>query len=361
MTLNQLKICLVAGTLGQGGAERQLYYIIKALLSKGTEIHLIILTRNEYWEQPIIDLGIKIYYAGDDSSRINRVIEIVKLVKLIKPSLIQSIHFYTNIYVTIASTILKIPGIGSIRSNVYFEFKSSGKFFGHLSFRLPKYLIVNSKAAILNSAKLGRVKNIYYLPNVVDTERFSPRGDNDNLNDQIIITVGRFDTNKNLDQFLWIMKELKIKFQNIKGYVIGDGKQKSNLLELAEKYQLQNGTVTFTGNVNNVEYFYRKSTIFVMTSSFEGTPNVILEAMSTGLPVVSTAVGSLCDIINTGENGFIVEIGDKEKILSYCTLLLKDRHLSGLMGSKARTSIIQNFSPETLPAYLSSIYAKILS
>src|SRR4051812_16885829 len=77
-TLKGLRICFLAGTLGQGGAERQLYYILKCLTECGAEAHLLCLTKGEHWEAPISDLGIPVHYVGGPSSRFGRLLGIIK-------------------------------------------------------------------------------------------------------------------------------------------------------------------------------------------------------------------------------------------------------------------------------------------
>src|SRR5688572_14190454 len=67
-----LRICLLAGTLGQGGAERQLYYIVKVLRNEGVEVRVLSLTRTEYWEQHIRDLGVPVVWVGERTARFAR-------------------------------------------------------------------------------------------------------------------------------------------------------------------------------------------------------------------------------------------------------------------------------------------------
>ena len=67
MQIKGLKICFVVGTLGQGGAERQLFYIVQSLLSAGADVHVISFTSGEFWETPLTELGVKMYHVREDS------------------------------------------------------------------------------------------------------------------------------------------------------------------------------------------------------------------------------------------------------------------------------------------------------
>src|SRR5437868_4062131 len=62
--LSKQKICFLAGTLGQGGAERQLFYILRALSESGAEVRLLSLTQGEFWQEKIEALGVKVIWVG---------------------------------------------------------------------------------------------------------------------------------------------------------------------------------------------------------------------------------------------------------------------------------------------------------
>ncbi|RMH72110.1 MAG: hypothetical protein D6675_05105, partial [Gemmatimonadetes bacterium] len=86
--ISGLSICFIAGTLGQGGAERQLYYILKTLKNTGAEPYVVCLTQGEYWEDKIKELGIDVFYFGKPSSRIGRILELLRIIKNRKPDII---------------------------------------------------------------------------------------------------------------------------------------------------------------------------------------------------------------------------------------------------------------------------------
>src|SRR5579862_4193219 len=99
MDLAKLKICFLAGTLGQGGAERQLFYNLKALRECGADVRLLCLGQHEFWEDPIRRLGIPIIYVGRSKSKLKRLVRIVAELHRDRPAIFQSQHFYTSAYV----------------------------------------------------------------------------------------------------------------------------------------------------------------------------------------------------------------------------------------------------------------------
>src|SRR5689334_13233971 len=95
--LSQLRICFLAGTLGQGGAERQLFYLLKTLREQGASLLLLSLTRGEFWEAAIAELGVEVRWVGQHNSRLARLGRIIREVRAFRPHVLQSQHFYTNL------------------------------------------------------------------------------------------------------------------------------------------------------------------------------------------------------------------------------------------------------------------------
>src|SRR5215467_10260538 len=111
--LSKLRIAYVAGTLGQGGAERQLFYAIQALRQSGAAVQVFSLDRGGFWEEPIKQLGAKVTWIGQDRSRLKRVLRTVKHLKREPADILQSQHFYTNAYASVAAFFLNCKAIGA--------------------------------------------------------------------------------------------------------------------------------------------------------------------------------------------------------------------------------------------------------
>jgi len=153
--LSGLKITFLAGTLGQGGAEQQLFYILKTLKENGVKVILFCLTQGEYWERKIKELGIPVIWVGESAFKFIRLLKIIRELKKNPPDIFQSQHFFANLYVVIASRILSIKDIGAIRNDVINELEINGKFFGRCNLHLPSQLFVNSLNGYNNAIKKG--------------------------------------------------------------------------------------------------------------------------------------------------------------------------------------------------------------
>jgi glycosyltransferase involved in cell wall biosynthesis len=362
MDLSKLKICFLAGTLGQGGAERQLFYNLKALRECGADVRLLCLGQHEFWEDPIRRLGIPILYVGRAKSRLKRLIHIVAELRRDRPAIFQSQHFYTSAYVGAAARLLRILGVGALRNDGFSEVRDAGRLGGWLGLHAPKVMVANSQSAIRHATEHGvRPERVYFLLNVVDTDHFRP-GSRSREETVRLIGVGRLREVKRFDRFLSTLARLRREGNRpVTGMIVGAGPLSAELEKQAQTLGLFPGAVEFKGSIADVAPIYREADICVLTSDHEGTPNVALEAMSSGLPVVATKVGGVSAIINEGENGFMVEPGDNAGLYAALVSLIDDPHSRTRMGARARAFVETNHPVKLLPEKLSELYGSVFS
>ena len=124
--LRGLRICFLAGTLGQGGAERQLFYIASALKQSGAEVLVLSLTQGEFWEARLQAVGIPVKFVGGSASRFRRLLSVTKAVRAFRPDIIQSQHFYTNGYSAVAARLIRARAIGAVRGSGSADMKDCG-------------------------------------------------------------------------------------------------------------------------------------------------------------------------------------------------------------------------------------------
>ena len=93
-----MKICFIAGCLAQGGAERQLFYNLKFLKNKGIDPLVICFTKGDHWEKKIINLSIKVINIHKQKNPLSKLLKIILLLRYHRVDIVQSQHFFTNIY-----------------------------------------------------------------------------------------------------------------------------------------------------------------------------------------------------------------------------------------------------------------------
>ena len=169
-----------------------------------------------------------------------------------------------------------------------------------------------------------------------------------------VLYVGRLAPKKGLQYLIEAMQEV-----NAHLTIVGDGSEREKL-----ENQVASSTVevTFVGEVppDEVNSYYRDAGIFVLPSiEGEGMPNVLLEAMALGLPVVATGSGGVPSLVEDGYNGYLVPMRDLEELSESIRELHENPQLRSEMGDNARSFVIDNHSWEALCSELEEYYAGV--
>jgi glycosyltransferase involved in cell wall biosynthesis len=354
-------ICFLVGTLSQGGAERQLYYMLRVLQKNCKTLTVLCLTKGEYWEERIKALGIPVVWVGQHETRVLRLQAILREIRRLKPDLLQSSHFFTNLPAAIAGRLFGIPAIGAVRNDCLNEVAGVGILVGKLNLRVPRWLAGNSRAGLENARMQGvSGRSLFFLPNVVDcTEfRFSPRAAHNPVR---IVTAGRLVQQKRQDRFIRLIARLRSSMPlAIQGVIAGDGPTLEQLRRQIEELQLSPHDIELRGVSTDMKNLYHQADIFVLTSDWEGTPNVVLEAMASGVPVVSTDVGDVRELIDDGVTGFVVSRHAEDDLFSRVAQLAEDSSRRKTFAESARRRIEMNFSLERLSDYLNSLHSMVV-
>ena len=170
--------------------------------------------------------------------------------------------------------------------------------------------------------------------------------ENPDLTAKTVLCVGRISTDKGIDRLLNIWAKVSSEFPDWKLRLIGDVVDKEllkqiNDLRIDESVEIKKAT-------RNILDEYLDSSVYVMTSRFEGLPMVLLEAISVGLPIVSyTFKCGPRDVINDGVDGFLVEEDDKKTFVEKLKLLMSDEKLRTEMSKQAKINS-KRFSEEVV-------------
>jgi glycosyltransferase involved in cell wall biosynthesis len=357
------KICFIAGTLGRGGAERQLIYMLRALTQANISTRVLCLTEGEPYESEIRALGISVQCVGRSRSKPVRLYRVIGALRREGADIVQSAHFYTNLYAAVAARVLGLKDIGAIRCDLTTELADNG-VVGRWGLHSPAHLIANTTLACKRAIAKGvSPQRVHFVPNVVDSEWLGgERHRTDGDGAVRILFAGRLTEQKRPDRFLRVVAKVvgSLREGQVKGIVAGGGPMQANLSALARDLGLGPSQLEILGEQDDLRSLYRNADMLMLTSDWEGTPNVLLEAMACGVPVIATRVGGVEDILGS-DRGFVIEPGDENSLVASALRLVKDAKLRKTLGSRGREYVARFHSLGTLQNQLLPIYEKVLS
>ena len=362
--MHGVRVALLAGGLSQGGAEKQLVYMAGALLRSGAEVRVYSLTKGEYYEESLRSLGLAPRWIGRIGNPGARVVAWAAALRDFSPHVLQSGHFFSNLYVCLVAPLYRAVAIGSIRSDVFQEMKAN-KRWGPLLLRMPPAIIANSFAARRNAEQLGLPPGkIEILPNVLDLSEFdeasgstrAPRRESDA---PVVIAVCRLVPAKRLDRLLRALALARREIPALGGVIVGEGPESGNLHALARELGLLPDAVKFLGRRDDVARLLRDADIVALSSEHEGFPNVVLEAMAAHLPVVTTPSGDSGVIVEHGVTGYVVGGDDIREMARRIVELASDPGLRRKFGDAGREKTVRLYSVDALGGLLLSAYRSI--
>lgn len=181
------------------------------------------------------------------------------------------------------------------------------------------------------------VKEVFVVPNYIDTDKFRPLDDIDKIPNKIVY-VGRLEKQKNLESLIRALDNSPYGID-----IYGNGTLRNRLGHLVK---MLNVSVNFMGSVPNNELprILNKYSLFALVSLYEGMPKALLEAMACGLAVLGANVKGINEVIKHGENGWLVEKADGANIRSSIIGLMQNKQLRKTLGFMARKYVEENFS-----------------
>jgi len=169
--------------------------------------------------------------------------------------------------------------------------------------------------------------------------------------------VGRLAHQKAPDDFLKAFKKLLETVPNAIAVMIGKGDQEEMTQGWAKEYEVDK-SVRFLGAVNAREYF-KGFDLLMLSSRYEGHPYTVVEAIFAGIPVVTTAVSGVSDMIRDGQNGFIVPVGATDQMGEKMSLVLQDQTFP-LRATKTNEEIIPAFTAMAMAKSTKELYERLI-
>ncbi len=173
--------------------------------------------------------------------------------------------------------------------------------------------------------------------------------------ERVVVSVGRLSKEKGYADLIAAMAEVRQNFGPRTALVIvGEGPERTHLESIRNRLGLT-GSVHLAGYQPDVSAYYELADVFALTSYSEGSPNVLLEAMDAGVPIVATAVGGVVEMIRDREHGLLVPAGAIGAIAGGIVTLLHDADLRLALATAARESL-SAYAPERYYASIRSVF-----
>jgi glycosyltransferase involved in cell wall biosynthesis len=303
------KVAFLINSLTNGGAERVVSNIVSTLKADGYEVELICLEKDDFY---IVDKNVKVTYLSQFDGKENTIKKLLMLIALafrlktyVKDNdirIVQS-HLFRANYVNSLAKILGSNHLVQLMSTVsatskYSKNNLASKSNLFLINKLYKYadlLIFKAKAMqydFVNNFDLTN-KNIV-INNPIDIDKINQLKDdstssifNFDKNKKYIVSMGRFHKQKRQKDLIDSFSAISKKYDDLEVIFLGDGEEKKEILKYVKEMKVDD-KIHFLGNVKNPYYYLNNSYLYISTSSSEGFPNALVEAMCCNIPVVST-------------------------------------------------------------------------
>jgi glycosyltransferase involved in cell wall biosynthesis len=327
---------LVIGQLTTGGAEGQLWLLCRGLDRTRFQLTVYCLSEQTapYGEQ-IAAAGIPLRVVS--GGRLARVRTLRRWLAADRINVVHAWLFIANSFAWAASRGGRRALVTSARNC-----KRQGRVLDLVN----RQAFQSSAAIVVNSENVGtyiaehyaapreRLRVIY---NGIDTERFCPLSPAAPATASLgpIVTVGRLVAQKNHELFLRAAQQLASEIPGLRFVIVGDGPLRAALAAQAGRLGIAD-QVVFAGERADVSELLRGASLFWLTSRWEGLPNVVLEALASGVPVVATDVGGTRELVRSGVDGFVVSNEDCDGFVRHSRELLGDAALRQRFRAAAR-------------------------
>lgn len=357
MENSRKKVYFYTDSLAMGGAEKVSIYLAEYFSKEG--INAQILTNKVIEKEYQINNTVRhsIFDIHEKYSKIKNIIRLFRFIKSEKPSAIVVLGTPLLVYLIPILLFLKVKVIVSERNSPE-QFKGK-RLTKQLSNVLIKYVdgcVFQTTGAKEYYSYVKTEKVV--IPNPIYIDRLPL---NENLEkSNTIVNVGRLNIQKNQEMLIKAFKKIAPKFPEYQLIIYGEGPERRNLEKLVSDLNLHS-KVLLPGSTTKILQKINKSKLFVLSSNFEGMPNALIEAMSLGLPVISTDCpsGGPSDLISEGENGLLVKVDDSTELAAKMKFLLENPDYAETLGENAK-NIRERLNAEKIGSSWKTFYENVV-
>lgn len=311
-----MKVVIIAPALITGGAETMVARLATAIDRTQVDVEVVCTCprKGTILEKKIQGAGIPLHFINNrERSKIRLVWDMLCLLSKIKPDVIHS-HIAATLYALPWVLLHKTKLVHTIHTRPDMEFSTAMTAVLRIAAKLRKVILVavsKENHAIAKKFYCVPDAQVRYVNNPVETEKYYRKKDR-NDDRLVFINVSRQDINKNQILAVRAMAEVIQHIPNARLMLVGDGNQHEKLIQERDRLGLAD-VIELPGEIAEPEHLLAAADVYLSTSHREGLPLSMLEAMASGLPVISTNVGGVSDIVR--DNGVLIDADDQTALV----------------------------------------------
>ena len=364
-----IRVVFCITELDPGGAERALTQLVLNLDRAQWQSHVICLGPRGHFADVLENakIPVRCLNATGAMSFPRVLFQLTRELYRLRPAIVQSFLFHANIVTRIAA---RLAGIRLVVSGLRVA-ERRGRWHGRIdkntNFLVTTNVCVSQGVADHAAKIIGLERNkLVVIPNAVVFDVFANARPAEltqlgiPFGSRVLISIGRFEYQKGFDVLLDAIGLLKPVPVDVYFLLVGDGPDKEALRAQVERNHLS-GIVRFADRRNDVPELIASSCGLVLSSRWEGMPNVVLEAMAGGKPVIATRVEGIPELVCDGANGFVVTPDQHVELATAIDRLLKDPEFCRRAGKESQGIIIKEFTPDRIARQYCHLYRQLLN
>ena len=361
-----LKVLQLIPTLDRSGAEKQMVLLAKGLPRDRFAVEVAALTRLGPLKAELDAAGIPVTLIGKrhkvDPMALSRLIRFLKAKKF---DVVQTWIYAADTYGRVAARRAKVPAVVTSEMAVDLWKGRTELAVDRFLARWTDKVVGNSNAVVEFYRKVGiPPEKLAMIPSgIADDE--PPDVDPDEVRISLgldpgcplVLFAGRLAEQKDVDTLLSALDLLQHVRPDVRTLIVGEGPLRTRLEETARSYRLLEGRiVTFLGHREDVPRLLAASDLLVLPSLYEGSPNVVLEAMRFRKPVVATAAPGTTEVVEDGVTGLLVPLKNPPELTRAIRRVIEEPGLAQRMGEAGRVRVEAEFGVDLMVERFASLY-----
>ena len=369
--MKKMKVVHIVPMLCPGGAERVAVHIVSGLDRQRFEVAVISIWRRVGCdlERLLDSTDTRVWYLGKGPGFDGRTYHrLHRVLRDYRPDVVHT-HLHVLRYALPSLLLLKhMSSLHTVHNLAEREIEPRARCIQRCALNHGVVPVAVSEEVALSLKRLYGIQPCRVIPNGIPTNEFAcPRTTRKEWrakegfrDDQVLfVCVARLEQQKNHALLLKAFAQGPASDSDAHLVLVGEGILREQLKEQAKSLGL-NGQIHFLGVRNDIPEVLSAMDVFVMSSDWEGNPLSVMEAMASGLPIVSTAVGGIPDLLTNGKEGFLVRERDVQGLASAMALLLSKPEARRSMGAAAAQRAGENFDVSRMVREYEQLYENLI-